>query len=184
MIAQTSSRLEMRLESLDDELIAPDAGADNPDTSHNGSLQQERDSTQKCLEVCEHVLLHVKDAQNNIFEDISTSADVNQRPVTTLLGLISAGQATNDALKACESTLSRTSGWLNSQLRDAEAGLQEVTLQSEGTSSAPASKEDNLDIESTKSALAVVAKASETANGHRVNVYEDVATAEDSSTLR
>jgi hypothetical protein len=189
MIVGTTDQLEQRLERLDDNVdsLTPQRRTDlSQDASDSRLMLQERASTKQCLEICAQVSMHIASVQSNVFESIRVPADSDQTPVTTLIGLISAHQATNDALKACESTMNRTSSRLERHLKDVNSELQ--SLASESSSTAPsqvASEQEVLEaeVESTKQALAYMAKKAKDANSADINVYEHVKLDDDSHTV-
>jgi hypothetical protein len=148
-------------------------------------MLQERDSTKQCLDICSQVSMHITSVQPNVFENISIPEDSDQAPVTTLIGLISARRATNDALKACESTLSRTASRLQRHLKDVDSELQSLASESSIASSQVGSEQEVLEaeVESTKQALAYMAKKAEDANSSGINVYEHLKLADDCHTV-
>jgi uncharacterized phage infection (PIP) family protein YhgE len=131
------------------------------------------------------VTMHIARVQPNVFGNISIPEDSDQAPVTTLIGLIAARQATNDALKACENTLSRTTSRLERHLKDVDSELQSLGSESSIASSQVGSEQGVLEaeVESTKQALAYMAKKAEDANSGGINVYENLKLADDSHTV-
>jgi hypothetical protein len=185
MIAGTTDKLEMRLERLDDDLDSlpsQQRTSSDGDAIERGPLQQERESTKQCLDICAQVSTHIVDVQLNVFENICTPTGTQQKPVTTLVGLISAHEATRDALKVCEGTLSRTSSRLQHHLQQVDTELRSLSSESQARSSQANSQQGNLEaeVESTKQALAYMAQASAGASENRVNLYEDITTADES----
>jgi hypothetical protein len=186
MIAGTSDKLEENLERLDESLessLLPRRSASSGDPADSGPLLQERDSTKQCLDICAQVSKHIAGVQPNVFENIAVPADSDQTPVTTLIGLISARQATNDALMVCESTLSKTSSILERHLEEVDSELQSRASESSIASSEVDSGHGVLEeeVESTKHALAYMAKVAEDAKG--INVYEHFKLKEEANTM-
>jgi hypothetical protein len=188
MISGTTDQLEERRERLDETVDSSspqgrsNSGGDVNDTE---PMLQELESTKQCLNICAQVSLHIASVQPNVFENMSTAADSDQAPITTLIGLISARDATNDALKACESTLSRTTSRLERHLRDVDSEIQSLASGSSIPLSQAGSEQEVLkaELESTKKALAYMAKKAEDANGPGINVYEHLKLADDSHTV-
>jgi hypothetical protein len=188
MIASTTDQLEERLERLDenvDSLPPQRRTYSSGEVASSEPMLQERDSTKQCLDICAQVSMHIANVQPNVFENISTPADSDQAPITTLIGLISARQATRDALKACESTLSRTTSRLERHLKDVDSELQSLASDLSVAPSVEGSEQEVLEaeVESTKQALAYMAKKAEDANGRGINVYEHLKLADDCHTV-
>jgi hypothetical protein len=178
----------VRLEKLDenvDSLPPQRRTGYSEDAANSGPILQERDSTKQCLDICAQVSMHITRVQPNVFENISIPADIDQAPVTTLVGLISARQATNDALKACESTLSRATSRLQRHLEDVDSELHSLASESLIAPSQVGSEQEVLEaeVESTKRALAYMAKTAEDANSRIINVYEHLKLSDDCHTV-
>jgi hypothetical protein len=105
--------------------------------------------------------------------------------VTTLIGLISARQATSEALKACESTMNRTANILQRNLDDLDSGLSSECSPSSVASSRPPSAQKLLeaDVASTKQTLKFMAEKAERAESPSINIYENLELADDCHTV-
>ena len=189
MIAETTGRLEERLERLDD-LDAVAASEISVSRSilastSDGSILRERDSTKQCLVICSQVSQHIATVQSAVFENLRIPPDVDATPITTLIGLVSAHQATSDALKACERTMNRTEGLLQRNLDDLDSELSSERSSSSSASSRPSSERNDLeaDIASTRQTLKLMAEKAERAESPSINIYENLELADDCHTV-
>lgn len=79
LISNTTSDLEDHLEKINDKLetiSSQGVGISNEDAAERQQLQEERDSTQKCLDICAHVLTQIDQVQPNAFINISAAYQV------------------------------------------------------------------------------------------------------------
>jgi len=184
MIGNTSSDLQEHLEDIDAKLkaIQSQGLAISPqDATERQWIQQEKESTQQCLVICAKVSTHIDEFQHSVFENISTPADGNQGPITSLENLVSAHQTTDHALKECKETINDASNKLELHLQTIENRLRNLRVQSQKLSDEQAAEQERMqnELESTKQCLAICTQASEQANEDRTNIFEDVSMAED-----
>jgi len=183
MIDDTTSDLQEHLESINEKLEALQHQALKSSTQDNPErqmMEEEKYSTQKCLEICAEVTLHISKVQPGVFQDISTPSRGNQGPISSLNGLILARSTTSDTLELCKGTLTITTSKLESHLQDIENRLQALYSASSNLSDEQQTERDRIqeELNSTKQGLAICAEASEKAVEERVNILEDVSLAE------
>jgi hypothetical protein len=190
MITGTTDRLEERLERLDNDLDAvtpyeTSLSVYDQASNSEGPMLQERDSTKQCLVICAQVSQHIASSQSAVFENISIPADTHATPVTTLIGLISARQATSEALKACASTMDRTASMLHQNLADLDSSISsEHSSSSAASSPAPhARKLLEADVATTKQTLKFMAEKAERAESPSINIYENLELSDDCHTV-
>lgn len=125
--------------------------------------------------------MHIENFRSNVFENISTSTNGHQGPVTTLGNLVSASLTTNHALKECKDTISEASNKLEMHLQTMENRLRNLRSGSPVVPDEQGTEEERIQEErdSTRQCLAICAQASEQANEDRTNIFEDVSMAED-----
>ena len=90
MITNTTTDLEEHLQEIDDKLQAlslrgltiSDEGA-----AERRQIQEEREITQQCLNICAQVVTHIDQLQPTVFENVSTHSDTHHASVAQLEGL-------------------------------------------------------------------------------------------------
>ncbi|KAE9378847.1 hypothetical protein N431DRAFT_363556 [Stipitochalara longipes BDJ] len=182
MISNTTADLEEHLQSIDNRLrIISVSGTTiaTEDTDERLQIQEERDSTQQCLDICTKVLLQIDQLQPNAFVNLSST---HNPPVTTLSDLTSAQQLTATAFKACKERLTDTTTHLERQLRDINNRLNQFSSQPTNLSIEQAAEREILQEErdAIKQSLDICAGASRQANQEQSNVYEDISSVDDS----
>jgi hypothetical protein len=182
MISNTTADLEERLQSIDNRLrmiSTQGTGISNEDTDERQQIQEERNSTQHCLDICTKALIQIDQLQPNAFINLSSTLNP---PVTTLTGLTSAQQLTATTFKACKERLTDTTTHLQRQLRDINNRLKQFSLQPTNLSSDQADEQEIMEEErdAIKQSLNVCAEASGQANQEQTNVYEDISSVDDS----
>ena len=183
MIDDTTSDLQEHLESINEKLETLEhqtLKSSTIDTTEHQMMEEEKHSTQKCLEICAEVTLHISKVQPGVFQDVSTPSKVNQSPISSLNSLISARSTTNDTLEFCKGTLTNTTSKLESHLRDIENRLQTLYSATGNLSDEQQTERDRIqeELNSTKQGLAICAEASEKAVEERVITFEDVSLAD------
>jgi hypothetical protein len=168
MIKDTASDLEEHLQQVNEKLQAislQGTRISNQDAAQRERIQEERDSAQKCLEICAMV--------SNSFKDIPISLDIDQKPlVATSSGLLSAQPVTVNAVEECKHKLAATSPQLETHIQD----LKKHTPGEANDSRDMAVERERIreELESTKQCLAICTKASEKAYHGEVNKFEDI----------
>jgi hypothetical protein len=139
--------------------------------------QKERESIQKCLEICAEVSAHIDKVQLSSFSDIFTPTSARHDQVATTSTAASPRLVTTGALQSCKDTLSTTSLELRRQLEEAQRRLEGLYRP---TSTNPAEQRKMQDeIDSIKESLAICANASEMAAQDRVSTYDGVSLGDD-----
>jgi len=184
MIDNATSDLQEHLDDVDRklEVIQSQGQSSSPqDAAESQWIQEEKESTHQCLVICAKVSMHIEEFRSGVFENISTPANDNQGPVTTLGNLVSARLATNHALKECKETLNDTSNKLELHLQTMEHRLRNLRSGSQKIPDEQGTEEERIQNErdSAKQCLAICSQASEQANEDRTNIFEDVSMAED-----
>ncbi|KAG0644999.1 hypothetical protein D0Z07_9215 [Hyphodiscus hymeniophilus] len=183
MITNTTTDLEEHLHEIDNKLQAlslrgltiSDEGA-----VEQRQIQEERDSTQQCLNICAEVVTHIDQLQPTVFENISTPSEGYQAG-TKLGGLPSARLITANTFKACKESLSDATSRLEGHLQDIDNRVQSLSLPRSENSNERAAKQELIkeELDSIKQCLAICAQASTQADKERMNVFEDVSMADD-----
>ena len=181
MITNTTSDLEDHLETIDHELETVSiqgTGISNEDLTERQQIQEERDSTQKCLDICAEVSAHIDQLQPNAIVNISAPY---QATVATLSGLTSPQKVVYDTLKACREYLTNSTGQLERQLQGINTRLQSFSQQPLDPSDERAAERDRLqeERESIKQSLGICAEASTQAHQKQSNVWEDMSMGDD-----
>jgi hypothetical protein len=181
MISNTTADLEERLQSIDSRLriiSVQGTGISNEDTEERQQIQEERNSTQQCLDICTKVLIQIDQLQPNAFINLSSTT---HPPVTTLSGLTSAQQLTATTFKACKERLTDTTTHLERQLRDINNRLNQFSSQPTNLSDEQAAEREIMqERDAIKQSLDICAEASRQANQEQANVYEDISLVDDS----
>ncbi|KAH8648324.1 hypothetical protein BGZ60DRAFT_390547 [Tricladium varicosporioides] len=182
MISNTTCDLEEHLEQIDDKLRAisvPGTGISDEHMAERQQIQEERNGTQHCLDICTQVLSQIDQVQPNAFVNLSSTYIP---PVTTLSGLASAQQLTSITFKACKERLTDTTARLERQLQDINNRLARFPSQSASMSNEYAAEQERMQEErdAIKQSLAICAEASIEANQEKSNVYEDISLVDDS----
>lgn len=182
MISNTTADLEERLQSIDNKLrMISTQGTEisSEDTDERQQIQEERNSTQHCLDICTKVLIQIDQVQPNAFINLSSTLNPT---VTTLSGLTSAQQLTATAFRACKEKLTGTTTHLERQLRDINNRLKQFSLRATNLSSDQADEQEILEEErdAIKQSLNICTEASGQANQEQTNVYEDISLVDDS----
>lgn len=181
LITNTTSDLEDHLGKINNKLQTislQGAGISSEDAAERQQIQEERDSTQQCLDICAQVLTQIDQVQPNAFINASATYQV---PVTTLRGLTSAQLVTSNTFKACRERLTDTTSQLERQLQDINNRLRKFSSQPLDISIEQAAEQEKMKEERDciKQSLDICAEASREANRERTNVFEDISMADD-----
>ncbi|TVY36885.1 hypothetical protein LSUB1_G006896 [Lachnellula subtilissima] len=184
MITNTTVDLEEHLQEINDRLRTfspPNPILSIESAAEQRQIQEERDSTQQCLKICAQVVTHIDQLQPTVFEDISTSPGAYQTPHTKLEGHSSARLFTADTFKTCKAKLSDANTKLESHLQDIDSRLRILALPGPRSSNEQAAEQEKIkeELDSIKQCLTICAQASTQANKERMNVFEDISTADD-----
>ncbi|KAH9203539.1 hypothetical protein DL95DRAFT_529608 [Leptodontidium sp. 2 PMI_412] len=184
MITNTTVDLEEHLQEINDRLrtFAPQGPTLSVESAAEiWQIQEERDSTQECLKICAQVSSHIDQLQPTVFENISTSPGAYQMPTAKLEGHTSARLFTADTFKTCRAKLSDTTTKLEDHLQDIDSRLRNLAMPGARSSDVQASEQEKIkeELDSIKQCLAICAQASTQADKERVNVFEDIFTADD-----
>jgi DNA repair exonuclease SbcCD ATPase subunit len=184
MIAETQSDLEERLEAINAKLKSLSSQkneASGEELNERNRIQEERDSTTQCIDICAQVSTHIDQVRPNVLRNISIPPGASQGPITTLDGLISARFATDDALSKCKTTLKDMRIRLEERLHNLDAHLQTLQPERGATSEEQDAERQRIqdEYDTTKQSLSICSEASERATESRINLFEDVSMAED-----
>ena len=173
MIKTTVSDLEDRLEIISKKLNSPlpTSSRSGNDTNERKRIIEEIESTKQCLNICTDVFKHINGIRPSIFEAIVTPSMNEDFFVTT-----------KQALESCNKTMDNQMQQLQSHLQELSVRL-EGFLSSQGTDVEKDAERQRIldDFSSTQQSLDICLNASERASKDRLNIYADVAVAEDSS---
>jgi Fungal N-terminal domain of STAND proteins len=173
MIKTTVSDLEDRLEIINKKLNSPlpTSSRSGNDTNERKRIIEEIESTKQCLNICTDVFKHINGIRPSIFEATFTPSMNEDFFVTT-----------KQALESCNKTLDNQMQQLQSHLQELSVRL-EGFLSYQGTDVEKDAERQRIldDFSSTQQSLNICLNASERASKDRLNIYADVAVAEDSS---
>jgi hypothetical protein len=186
LIKDTTSDLEEHLQAIDNKLqVLCSQDSQRPgreDAADQRRIKEERESTERCLEICASVLAHIEQVQTEDFQPISTPPDASGQTVLYVTGTGgSAEYVTARGLKNCKDALTSTTSQLQTHLQDINVRLQNMALSKLVLSDDHVSEQDKIreEMEGIKQCLAICAKASEQATQHRTHVIEDVSADDD-----
>ncbi|EMD85879.1 hypothetical protein COCC4DRAFT_85575 [Bipolaris maydis ATCC 48331] len=163
LIENTASDLEDSLQRINDKLQAlVDGGSSCGQTNFDQqAIQLERDSIQRCLDICAGMSSHIEKGQSTMSQSMLTFPEEYGSPIDVDSSASSARRATITVLDDCKERLTFTSSQLRVHLMDALRRLNAFQGQ---TFVYPDSNEQNKlreEIDSIKRSLAVCAKAFE-----------------------
>jgi hypothetical protein len=182
MISDTTSDLEEHLEQIDSKLqiiCIQGAGLSAEDAAERQKIQEERTSTQQCLDICNQVRAKIDQVQPNAFINLSLTELV---PITTLSDLTSAQQVTATTFKACKEKLNGTTVYLENQLQDINNRLSRFSIKPTNMSIEQATEREIMQEEraAVLQSLKICAEASKEAVQEKSNLYEDILVVDDS----
>ncbi|CAM1504929.1 Fc.00g025200.m01.CDS01 [Cosmosporella sp. VM-42] len=186
MINSTTQDLEDHLDDINAKLQSLAA----PSTSRSGTstderrFQDERDSTEQCLEICAQVLAHIDEMR---LQPLSKEASPRgTSPGFASRDLTRAHIMTLSTLKECSDKLSDTLSLLHIHREDTVDRLQtKETPLPRGLEPDPELEARRLatELNSTKQCLAICTDASQLASSDRVHVLEDINVSHDGQQL-
>jgi DNA repair exonuclease SbcCD ATPase subunit len=181
LIENTSSDLEDQLTEMNEKLKAlqpSSTGTSDDEVVVRQQVQEEMDSFQQCLKICEQVSAHIDHLKPQVSK---RSVEIPR----TAEGIVAfqdkndtARILTVDALEFCKEKLQGTSYHLQA--------LQEARkrAQMSSTETHPHNEKEEewirKELESTRQCLEIVNQASKDVQHERINVYEEVSSADDS----
>lgn len=155
MIETTTGDLDAHLESIDEKLenlIAKNSGDTSSDARELQMMEEERLSTQKCLEICAHLSSHIDQIQDSRKSRDKSSDSVSSSSVPE--------RVTNEGLQECKNSLFKTAAELENHLKIV---MDRIVTKSKTTS---ASQEDIADMlrlqeewETTRQCMNICSKA-------------------------
>lgn len=185
MIGDTKADLTEHLSNIDDKLRnGPQDQLDPEWIIHESDIKAERDCTMRCLEVCAQVTTFIEGRQQNLGVYVSnyesepgssnverTSLDTKPRP---------SQQAFDETLRRCSTRLKSEHVLLSERLKRLNIRLSST---SEDDDKSPARNQMKQEAETIRQCLDVCEQEAEAANNARVNIIEDVTSAEDSNAV-
>jgi hypothetical protein len=145
-------------------------------------IQEEKDSTEQCLEICANVSAHIDQIRFRPIWDESSSSTSQVRTSLLSRDLTSAQVMTLSTLKECSEKIADTVTRLRGHIGDANDRLQDHTSHSQqGLGADPEIDARRLQGErdSVEQCLVICTQASKRASDERVHVLEDITMAED-----
>ncbi|KAI1858262.1 hypothetical protein JX265_010930 [Neoarthrinium moseri] len=190
MIQSTTLDLEDHLENINEKLESlalrgtAGSGGALTTTTDQQRIQNEKDSTEQCLMICEKVLAHI-DAMRllPVIED-ENGGGGNAVSAVSLLQLQKAHVMTLSALNECSDKLNDTVSDLKAHRQAAQERLQQqrrarLALPGEPVDAAEAAQRLVSERQSVEQCLAICTSASQQAASPRVHVLEDVSMGHD-----
>lgn len=182
LIMDTTVDLQTHLEDINHKLETLPFEGPRISTGGAGERQRmldERESTQRCLEVCAQVSLNI----NNIFSEISSStASVTGDDKDVLMRYKDASSAhtiTSSAITDCTARFSRAKRLLEVHLHNVQDEIEHCSPQGYDSQSGENTRIRE-EMESIKQCLEICAQASQQASDpSRTNIIEDVSMADD-----
>lgn len=179
LICDTKLDLENHLKSIDSKLqdiVSQDnaIGASKAQTDLQ-KIEIEKESTERCLDYCKHLLAQINGMHFQPILDTKTSNTTAMSISPENLTL--ADSLTLSTLKACSYSLSDTITRLESHRSTTEENLQSRSWRQDlNQDSDPSASRRALqdELESTKQCLGVCDRASEWASSGRVHIVEDI----------
>lgn len=185
LIADTSEDLKEHFQQIDDRLrslsLAERESQSQDVRTEVFQIQEEKESTQKCLEICEDVMRYIDKVQSSSSNTPTTPSNRHSANREALYGDLSAQKTTSDAFQLCKEQLSETSVHLEKHLQDVVTRLEKESSSSgvPRYEHAPEMAKIKEEMESIRKCLQICTEASTKADKERVNVFEDISAADD-----
>ena len=183
LIQSTTTDLKDHLYNIDSKLRERSQERDSSEESVDGNaILAERASTVRCLEICVQVSNYIEERQRHMAEN-AEDRKVPPGAAHSDAEILSARQIMDDSLSGCRLNIKSANAQLSQRLQYLSASLSGTSPDVLQASSPNASEErDKLakEIESVRQCLDICDQATEQAEKARINVMEDIATAEDS----
>lgn len=189
MITNATSDLQEHLEQIDDKLWTFSQRSEKisgPDEAEWLEIQQEKDSTEKCLQICAQVSGYINRVHPDNVADVPSTSDRDQ--TTTVADDSqppSAKRVVDGTLKECKEKLATTSSELNERVQKLNDRLATFLSSGVRLSNDDRTELDQIQEEkdSLQQCLAICNQASEKTNGVRMNIFEDVTSVDDAQQL-
>lgn len=184
LIQNTSSDLEERLERIDQQLKNHPPGARNGNGSseHQRKLEEEKNCTEQCIQICTQVSAHIKDVRQSSLSAVGSCDQVvsTSPPGSETRWPVVA--KTDNTLNICQNALNSMITELVSSLRLINENIQALPIEKNLVQDKPATEHHKLveEFDSVTQLLSVCESASGRATEARTNVFENVQLAEDS----
>ncbi|KAF5663480.1 hypothetical protein FHETE_7488 [Fusarium heterosporum] len=184
LICDTKLDLEKHLKDIDSklhEIVSQNRASDiNRNRINLRRVENEKESTERCLEYCKHLLEQIDGMH---FQPVFNDSTLNTTTTTiTTQNMTLADSLTISTLKMCSHNLSNTINQLVAHRSDADKNLR-LTSSGQGHSSGsdPSGDYQTLqnELESTRQCLSVCDRASDWASSGRVHIVEDIAIGND-----
>lgn len=175
------SDLEDNLQRINDKLQAlVDGGSSRCQSDFDQQkIQLERDSIQRCLDICTEMASHIEKGQSTMSQSMLTFPEKYGSRIEVDSSASSARRATITVLDDCKEKLTFTSSQLRVHLMDALRRLDAFQGQTFVYLDSNEQKKLQEEIDGIKQSLAVCAKASEDTSTERVNMFDEVSLGED-----
>ena len=189
MIINATSDLQEHLEQIDDKLWTLSQTGEkisDQDETEWLEIQEEKDSTEKCLQICAQVSGYINRVQPDNIADVSSTSDRDQATtVTDDSQPTSAKRVIDGALEECKERLATTSSELNERVQKLNDRLavflsSGVRLSDDDRTELKQIQEEK---DSLQQCLAICTEASAKTNGVRMNVFEDITSVDDAQQL-
>jgi hypothetical protein len=177
VIDDTTLRLEMHLQKISDQLdnsVPRSDEASGEEQEERQNMQDEKESTEQCLEICAEFLDHIERVQKDVADDISPASEPGQVHIATTSNRVT-------SRKIIVNTLDD----LALRLESAKALLEKISnvAPKNGAGSSQernaAQKDLEEELEGIKQSLEVCAEANETANSRGVHSFDRVSMDDD-----
>jgi len=177
VIDETALRLEMHLQKISDQLdssVTRSDEASGEEQEERQNMQDEKESTEQCLEICAEFLDHIERVQKDIATNISPASEPGQVHIAT----------TSSRVKP-RKIIVNTLDDLTWRLESTKALLEKISKVTP-KNGAGSSEEQNVtqkdleeEIEGINKSLEVCADANETANSRGVHLFDKVSMEDD-----
>ena len=152
-------------------LASPNADGIEHSPAIQEQMQEEKESIQRCLDICEHVSNHIATLQRNYTVHTSLHSDNYDRMLAASPSAVSAWLVAAKQMTSCENQL--------------EASLQKLSdrLKQHGSGATLATNDDKdellQEVQGLQRSLDICKNASKEADRNRTNVFEDISMADD-----
>lgn len=182
MIQSTTTDLQDHLQTINEEMHLTSIAQAYEDTSiDEGDMQSERDCTIRCLEICTQVATVIEEHHflidgSNLDSPRAAGQATSDNDPKTPQNIV------KDSLQSCRADIRSANAQLLDRLQHLSARIcQDSANPLQTNLTEPLERERMMkEIESIRQCLKICMQASEEAEKIRVNMMEDVATAEDS----
>jgi hypothetical protein len=183
-IEDAISDLKDRLRRVDDIQVLLAQGSNDVNGVEWRNIQAEKESIQKCLDICRGVSSHIDSVRPTVIENILTDPGGHYIDVFTSGAGASAQRRTKEALDRCKDDLAGLLPELASRLEEV-SHRQQALAQASTVSANQRTEQARLqeEIESIKQSLKICTQAAKKAHPERTNVFEEVSLTDDGHQL-